>query len=379
MSNFIEEYKKGQFGKNKGLPLGSGLEHISKTINGIQRRMMYTIASSPKVGKSTFVNYGFVISPYLYSLENPDVDVSWVYYSWEMDRVSMEFDFCSHFLYHDFGIVYYNLPDKITVKGENKIAISAAFLMGQIQDDNEDIVKVPQDIFEKIQIIYEKRIVPLFGEYSSDGILLKPGKIMFIENSENPTGIYKELFKYASHRGTFNYHKYMKGDKEESKLVSYTPNNPESYVIVVLDTIRKVSKERGFSIKETIDKTIEYETILRKLLGYTFVNIVHLNRDMADIERLKFMGDLIYPQPELIKDSGNLSEESTHVFTMFNPNDERYNLNTHFGMKIKDSRRNELFPNLRTIHLVESRFVPYPQHFRVNMNGALKDFKLFKQ
>ena len=219
-----------------------------------------------------------------------------------MDRVSMEFDFCSHFLYHDFGIVYYNLPDKITVKGENKIAISAAFLMGQIQDDNEDIVKVPQDIFEKIQIIYEKRIVPLFGEYSVDGILIKPGKIMFIENSENPTGIYKELFKYASHRGTFNYHKYIKGDKEESKLVSYTPNNPESYVIVVLDTIRRGSEESGFGIIETVDRTIEYETILRKLLGYTFVNIVHLNRDMADIERLKFMGDLIYPQPELIKD-----------------------------------------------------------------------------
>ena len=115
------------------------------------------------------------------------------------------------------------------------------------------------------------------------------------------------------------------------------------------------------------------------MLGYTFVNIVHLNRDMADIERLKFMGDLIYPQPELIKDSGNLSEESTHVFTMFNPNDERYNLTSHFGMKIKDTNRNELFPNLRTVHLVESRFVPYPQHFRVNMNGALKDFKKFKE
>lgn len=379
MSNFIEEYKKGQFGKNKGLPLGSGLEHISKTINGIQRRMMYTIASSPKVGKSTFVNYGFVISPYLYALENPSVDVNWIYYSWEMDRVSMEFDFCSHFLYHDFGIVYYDLPEGITVKNEKRIPISAAFLMGQVQDDNEKIIKVPQDIFEKIQIVYENRIVPLFGEYSVEGVLLKPGRIFFVESSENPTGIYKEIFKYASFRGTFNFQKYMKGDKEESKIVSYTPNNPDAYVIVVLDTIRKVSKERGFNMKETIDKTIEYETVLRKLLGYTFVNIVHLNRDMADIERLKFMGDLIYPQPELIKDSGNLSEESTHVFTMFNPNDERYNLNTHFGLKIKDSRRNELFPNLRTIHLVESRFVPYPQHFRVNMNGALKDFKLFKQ
>lgn len=379
MSNFIEEFKKGQSGKNKGLPLGPGLEPISRAINGIQRRMMYTIASSPKVGKSTLVNYGFLISPYLYALENPDINITWIYYSWEMDRVSMEFDFCAHFLYSDFGMATYTLPEGITVDKETIIFISSAFLMGHIQDDNGEIVKVPEFILDKIKIIYENRIIPLMGEYAVDGSLLKKGKIMFIEKAENPTGIYKELLHFAKFRGNFIYQKYMKGDKEEEKLVSYIPNNPNEYVIVILDTIRKVSKERGFTMKETIDKTIEYETVLRKLLGYTFVNIVHLNRDMADIDRLKFMGDLIYPQPELIKDSGNLSEESTHVFTMFNPNDERYNLTSHFGLKIKDTRRNELFPNLRTIHLVESRFVPYPQHFRVNMNGALKDFKTFKQ
>ena len=379
MSNFIEEFKKGQLGGNKGLPWGPGLDNISKAINGTQRRMMYTIASSPKVGKSTMVNYAFLISPYLYSLENPDTNITWIYYSWEMDRVSMEFDFCAHFLYRDFGLYSYTLPEGTTVKKENSIAISASFLMGHIQDDNGEVVKVPEDIREKIKIIYSNRIVPLMGEYAADGTLIKPGKVLFIEKSENPTGIYKEILNFASFRGKFVYQKYMRGDKEEEKLVSYKPNNPNEYVIIILDTIRKVSKEKGYSIKETIDKTIEYETILRKMLGYTFVNIVHLNRDMADIERLKFMGDLIYPQPELIKDSGNLSEESTHVFTMFNPNDERYNLTSHFGMKIKDTNRNELFPNLRTIHLVESRFVPYPQHFRVNMNGALKDFKLFKQ
>lgn len=291
----------------------------------------------------------------------------------------MEFDFCAHFLYSDFGMATYTLPEGITVDKETIIFISSAFLMGHIQDDNGEIVKVPEFILDKIKIIYENRIIPLMGEYAVDGSLLKKGKIMFIEKAENPTGIYKELLHFAKFRGNFIYQKYMKGDKEEEKLVSYIPNNPNEYVIVILDTIRKVSKERGFTMKETIDKTVEYETVLRKLLGYTFVNIVHLNRDMADIDRLKFMGDLIYPQPELIKDSGNLSEESTHVFTMFNPNDERYNLTSHFGLKIKDTRRNELFPNLRTIHLVESRFVPYPQHFRVNMNGALKDFKTFKQ
>ena len=290
----------------------------------------------------------------------------------------MEFDFCSHFLYHDYGISYRILPEGVTIEGENKVYISSAYLLGNIQDDNGNIVTVDSELLEYIKEIYDNRIIPLFGEYSADGVILKKGLITFIENSENPTGIYKEILRYAASRGSFVYEKYIKDGKEDSKIVAYNATNPNEYVIIVLDTIRKVMKERGFSIKETIDKTIEYETFLRKILGYTFVNIVHLNRDMADIERLKFMGDLIYPQPELIKDSGNLSEESTHVFTMFNPNDERYNLNTHFGLKIKDSKKNELYPNLRTIHLVESRFVPYPQHFRVNMNGALKDFKQFK-
>lgn len=49
MSNFIVEYKKGQEGRNKGLPMGEGLEAISRAIDGIQKAMMYVVASAPKV------------------------------------------------------------------------------------------------------------------------------------------------------------------------------------------------------------------------------------------------------------------------------------------------------------------------------------------
>ena len=330
---------------------------------------------------STFVNYGFVMSPYLYALENPDLDVEWIYYSWEMDRVTMEFDYMVHFLYSDYGIVKIDLPEGVTSDGNNWVYVSSSLLRGQKQDDNGDIILVPDYLFEKIKIVYANRIIPLFGEYNATGQKIKKGKITFIDKGQNPTGIYKDILSFAHGRGTFHYEKYIDNTdkKEKQKLSSYTSNNPNEYVIIIMDTIRKVRQEKGLtSPKQVVDKTIEYITELRNLLNYSFVPIVHLNRDMADIERLKFMGDLIYPQPETIKETGNLSEESTHVFTMFNPNDERYNLNRHFGLIIKDSKRNELFPSLRTVHLVESRYVPYPQHFRVNMNGALKDFKQFK-
>ena len=65
--NFIEEFKYGQKGGNKGLSLGPGLENLSKAIGGLQRKMMIAIASAPKTGKSTLVDYGFIIHPWLRS------------------------------------------------------------------------------------------------------------------------------------------------------------------------------------------------------------------------------------------------------------------------------------------------------------------------
>jgi len=78
---------------------------------------------------------------------------------------------------------------------------------------------------------------------------------------------------------------------------------------------------------------------------------------------------------EVIKATGNLSEDCDYLLTMMNPNDDKYNLKKHFGMEIKDDSGNELYPNLRTIHLVESRHCKYPQHFKTNMIGAYKKFE----
>ena len=76
--------------------------------------------------------------------------------------------------------------------------------------------------------------------------------------------------------------------------------------------------------------------------------------------------------------TGNLSEDADYMFTIFNPNDEKFHLSKHFGMDLKDRHNNPLYPNLRTIHLVESRHTFYPQHFKTIMRGNLKAFELLK-
>ena len=374
MSNFIKEFKKGQSGGNKGVPMGVGLENLSRAINGTQRGMTYGVAAAPKCGKSTFVDYAFVFNAYLYSLQS-GVKVIWTYFSFEMDRVTKEFDFASFFMYHDYNIKTVKLPEGVTVNGESTIPISSAFLRGRIQDDNNNIVKVPPEIEECLKNVYLNRIVPLFGEYDSNGIKIKDGVIDFIEQKENPTGLRNKLLDKASQYGQLIYQKFVdKMGIEGKKLVGYLPNDPNLIHIVITDTIRKIPKERGFSTKETVDKYLEYCTEIRNMCSFTFVHIVHLNRSMSDTQRMKFLGDILYPTPEDIKDTGNLSEECDHLITLFNPNDERYNLKKHFGKVIKDAKGNELYPNMRTAHLVESRHSPFPQHFGLEMEGNIKNF-----
>jgi hypothetical protein len=305
MSNFITEFKKGQEGGNKGLSMGEGLTEVSRAINGVQKAMMIGIAASPKVGKSTLVDYAFIIQPYLQSLKDGNL-VDWTYFSFEMDRVSKEFDFAIYFIYHDFGYETIKLPEGVTVGGKTFICISSAYLRGRLQDDNDKIVKIDNLILTALKNVYEKRIIPLFGEYSDKGILLKEGLIDFIEQKENPTGLRNKMLDKAKDRGQLIYQEYTdKLGNKGKKLVGYVANNPNITHIVVTDTIRKIPRERGFSLKETIDKYLEYTTEIRNLIKFTFIHIVHLNRNMGDVHRMKMLGDMLYPVPEDIKDFKN--------------------------------------------------------------------------
>ena len=64
--NFLEALKQGQEGENKGLP--TGLPPLDRAIDGVQKKAIYGVAAGPKVGKSTLVDFGFVIHPILHCI-----------------------------------------------------------------------------------------------------------------------------------------------------------------------------------------------------------------------------------------------------------------------------------------------------------------------
>lgn len=375
--NFIEEFKAGQKGGNKGLPLGPGLSKLSKALNGLQKKMMIGVASPPKTGKSTFVDYAFIIHPYLANLEqNLKIDLRFIYFSFEMDRVTKEFDFASYFLFHDFGVTHYELSGGVTYNTLSSVPLSSDLLRGRVLDDSGEVIKINQELFVKLQHVYETRIVPLFGNYDKNGKQVSPGVIIFEEKIENPTGLYNKMLSFAGNRGDFTYSSFTDATGKQHKYrETYKPRNPDEFVVVIYDTIRKVAPERGFNTKQTVDKMLEYSTILKKLCGYTFIPIVHINRELSTSSNNSYLKDKVYPTPEMIKDTGNISEECNHLLTLFNPHDDRFSLTSHFGEKLRDAQGNKIYPFLRTVHLVESRQVVYPQHFRVQMRGNIKNFE----
>ena len=414
--NLIEAFKSGQKGANKGLPMGEGLKAISLAINGVQRGRIYTVGAAPKGGKSTLVDVGFTLEPCIYVLDNNAklnsslniireklqvatdpgernslnlefeklqagiIDLEIIYNSYEIDRVSKEFDFIAHFLNRDYNIVNINLPVGRTYKGATTVALSSAYLKGELvydttsPEEKQEIIKVPPELFEKIKKVYAERIIPLVGEYDSLGKKVSKGIIQFLENKDNPTGIRNYLLEYASKNGTFLYKTSVKNGQTYERMIGYKPTNPSKYVIIITDHLRKLLPERGFQMKQTIDKFSEYAVEFRNTCNFSFVHIIHLNRSMSNVERRSYDDDRIFPTSDDIKETGNLSEDSNYIFTMLNPNDDKFNLKKHFGTIIRKPDNSLIYPLMRTIHLVESRHCVCPQHFRVNMHGDVKKF-----
>lgn len=369
MSNFVETFKQGLAGLNFGL--STGIPALDEAINGLQRKTSIGLVAAPKVGKTTFADFAFVINPYLY-LESIGKlnDVQFIYFSYEIDRISKEFKYAAFFMAYDFQVYNFMYKGKLYLMTKD-------YLMGKLihrEGDNKEPILVTVDHQEMLKTIYLNRIIPLFGEYDATGRKIREGKIRFISEPDNPTGMYKFLLKYARATGTVVEESFTtlndKGkDEVKTRVVSYTPNNPNIYTIIITDHIRKLRRERGFNMKENVDKWLEYSTELRNLCSFVFINVAHSNRGIANIDRLKFAGEFIFPTADDVKDTGNLAEESTILMTLFNPNDEKYNLDRHFGLELKE------YPNYRSLHITESRDTECPAHIQLNMYGGINMFE----
>ena len=208
----------------------SPFTRFSDDFIGIEKSCFITITSFTKGGKSQFTSYTFIYKPLMFCYyTKADINIKILYFPLEETPERIMQRFISWLLY-DFS--------------NGKIRISPRDLRSTTTPVSEDILNIIQT--EEIQ-----DIIKYFEEH-----------VIFAEES-NPTGIYKYCKQYAEENGVV-YQKLGKykdefGNIKETKVFDrYEPNNPNEYVLVIVDTINLIDTEKGMTLKQSMDKLSEY-------------------------------------------------------------------------------------------------------------------------
>lgn len=264
MSILTKRINEGLEGKYKGL--SNGFDTLNKYIFGIQRNTYYLIGGSSGTYKTTLLDY--MVRNAIKDANDNNIKCNVFYYSFEIDKITKMCNWTSGIIYQLYGVVI--PPEKI--KGLGNFRLS-----GEEKDVVFSVIPIVEQMIDNIHFRFE---------------------------SINPTGIFHELWKFATDNGKLMYENYQDSDgSTKQRITNYIPNDPDAYNIIALDHLYLLKKERGFQTKEVMDKMSEYFVLLRNLFGFTPIILQQFNQGLSSVDRQKFKGVDLSPSQGDFRDT----------------------------------------------------------------------------
>lgn len=147
--------------------------------------------------------------------------------------------------------------------------------------------------------------------------------VTFIDSIKHPTGIYKFMESYADANGT-TYTKKEKFTNKNGEVVEheifdyYEPNDPDEYVIIIVDHAALLTNEGGMSLHGTINKlSSEYFVKLRNRFKYIPVLIQQQASSQESLENLK--ADRLKPTLDGLGDCKLTQRDADVILGLFSP------------------------------------------------------------
>ena len=233
---------------------------FSRDLPGIEKDKYYLVSGSTKAGKSQLSNFLFLYTPILYAYHNPDkVRVKIFYFPLEETPENITLRFMSYLLYTMSDIRVAPIDLKST--NSNKV--------------------LPEEILNLLESKEYQDILKFFED-----------NVIFLSD-RNPTGVWKTMMKYASSTGTVHT-KVVDIVNKETGLVEkkevfdyYEPDDEKEYVICIVDHVSLIETERGYTLRESINKLSEYMMILRNKYHYIPVVIQQQGTETSNLEAYK--------------------------------------------------------------------------------------------
>ena len=274
-------------GKLNCLPLP--YPRLRTVFPGVEKRRYTIITANQKVGKSKYTDKTYVYEPFFYALTHPDqLRVKILYFTLEMGKKEKFYEFLCHLLWR-----------------LDRIRISPTQLKST--DSNNP---VSQDILDLINSERYQNYIKKFEE-----------TVDYIDTIKNPTGIWRHCKDFAETKGKWHYKegKIKSNDGFTNGQVRdyFEQDDPEEYMIVVLDNYSNLSSENGMNKMQTIDKMSKYAIELRDNYNYCFVAIQHQAQAQEGVENRKM--NLLEPSPDGLADCKTTIRDANCGFGLFSP------------------------------------------------------------
>lgn len=278
---FIEERKRRlDSGKINCIP--SPLTKFKYDFPGTEQATYYLISGGAKASKSKFTNFIFLFNTILYLYEHPDLIRLKVFYALlEETQLNIMLKFMSYVLFVKYKI-------RIDIKELKSI---------------EQGRSIKSEVLDIIKSIEMQSILHFFEEH-----------IEWIPD-RNPTGIFNTLDKYAHTHGVT--HKKWSEPLQKEVFDWYEPNDPDEYVLCIIDHIGLISTERGYDLRESIKKLSEYLKIVRNKYGYSPVVVQQQNSQTLNLEAFK--ASKIFPTQSGLLDCQDTARDCDIFLGIVNP------------------------------------------------------------
>ena len=252
LENAKERREKILSGKVNCIP--SPFKTFRYDFPGVELGTYYLVSGGAKSSKSKITNFLFLFNSILYAYHHPELVRLKVFYALLEEKAeNITGKFICYLLY---------------VLSDKKIRID----IKTFKSVDEDRILSPE-ILQLLGTLEYQSILRFFEEH-----------VVFIPD-RNPTGVYHTLEKYAEANGTIHRKKVEGYEKEIFDY--YEPNDPDEYVLCIIDHISLISCERSMDLRNSIKKLSEYLKIVRNKYNYIPVVVQQQNSESLSLEAFK--------------------------------------------------------------------------------------------
>lgn len=253
---------------------------------GVEQGKYYLVSGAAKSAKTQIASSLFVYSPLLYAYEHPEqVRLKIFYFPLEETDEKITARFCSHLLHKLSNYKIRVSPMVLNSTNENNTA--------------------PNEVLDLLDTIEYQSILNFYLEH-----------VEFV-NQRNPTGCWKRVLQYAQEHGKIVTKEAIIGGEKKKLFDYYEPNDPNEYVIILWDHAGLTELERGWNLKQCIDKLSEYFIDFRDKFHYTPVLIQQQNIDTISLDAFK--QKKIMPTLAGLADTKNTGKDASVMLGITNP------------------------------------------------------------